>query len=768
MSDLLRELADFARLGRDDVYAERRPPNGSDRPKWWYCTRDGKLTEERLRGHLNGGPHLGLYLLSAMSDETRLAVFDLDDHDGDLDPEEMRRIAIELREAALRRGIWTWPLRSGGGHGIHLCARWSEPQSARNVRVAMIAALADVQLRDGAGGIARGEVEVFPKQDAVETGLGSLIALPFGRASVPLDDELRPIDRPMTWQDAEPVAEAPSDSDAPAMRSSHADPTAPIEDIVAALAVIPNDADTDFEAYVAIGMAVYAATGASDEGFAAWDGWSRRRVDKYREADTRERWGYWVKRPDRVTKTGFAALIKRVREHDPNWFPPSNPAPYQSEQWLALKFVAEHRDELRYTALWGHWHIWNGQRWVQDVTLRTFSLAQELCRRASLGVNKSRERKILNKAQTRAAVVSLARENPTLAAVPEQWDADPWLLGTPGGVIDLRTGTLLPHDPERYLTHCCEVAPGGDCPLWKEKLSEICGGNDEFVDFLKRWFGYCLTGLTREEMLTFFIGEGGNGKGTVIETIAWVMGDYAVPVAMTTLVETRRSEHPTEIAKLFKVRLAVASETQDGGRINAAKVKLLTGSDKLTARFMRADYFDFAPTHKLVISGNRPLMLGRKDKAIERRWLTVPFTLSFEPDKTLKERLKAEGPGILAWLIEGCLEWQQRGLVVPQVVNDATEEYLNSQDDLAQFIDEECVVDPPDLLGGPSVTPARIIYEEWRLWCGSSGVYHGSLRDFCDRMKARFKYTNPKGRPTLHGIRLACDVRSSDDETSFR
>jgi putative DNA primase/helicase len=419
-----------------------------------------------------------------------------------------------------------------------------------------------------------------------------------------------------------------------------------------------------------------------------------------------------------------------------------------SEQWLALKFVAEHRDRLAYTPAWDRWHHWTGAVWRRDDRLAAFTAASKLCRAVAKVVENPVAAQWLSTARTRAAVVSLAKEQ--LVVLIEQWNADPWLLGTPGGTVDLRTGALRPATPEDYVSMTTAAAPAGDCPLFKTTIKEICGGDDGLVDFLQRFFGYCLTGLTREEKLLFFLGDGGNGKGTVIETVAHVLGDYAVVVAMTTLIQTRHQEHPTEIAKLFKARLAVASETSDGGRINAARVKLLTGSDELTGRYMRADFFDFAPTHKLVISGNRPLIVGRSDQAIKRRWNTVRFKVIFKEDTTLKERLRAEAGGILAWLIEGCLAWQRDGLKVPKVVTDDTAEYLAAQDDLGLFIAERCETDDPN-----AKTLASDLYWDWRQWCAVGGVYAGSSREFRDRMEKRFKMTNPKNRPTFEAIKLS-------------
>jgi putative DNA primase/helicase len=187
--------------------------------------------------------------------------------------------------------------------------------------------------------------------------------------------------------------------------------------------------------------------------------------------------------------------------------------------------------------------MWDRARWARDNRLRVFSLAQEHCRNIAKSVEKHQTAAQLTKAEKRAALVSLARENPALTMVPDDWDADPWLLGTPGGTVDLRTGQLLPPDPLQYVTMITAAVPNGNCPLWRETLYQICDESAAVVGFLKRWFGYCLTGLTREEKLLFFLGDGGNGKGTVIETIAHIMGDYAVVVAMTTLVQTRYQEH---------------------------------------------------------------------------------------------------------------------------------------------------------------------------------------------------------------------------------
>jgi putative DNA primase/helicase len=616
---------------------------------------------------------------------------------------------------------------------VHLWLCWDELQSAVAARAALVSVLAAEGLKEGAdGGVAARVVEIFPKAASCPVGghSGGLVALPFARKSVALDGDMAPIETVPEISISAPVPVPEPEEVENSEDTEQADPALAAR-LRAALAPLPAD---DYQKWVDYGLALKSALG--EAGFELWREWSKKSGKYPGDSEARRQWAKFE--PD--GRIGAGTIL-----HDAE---AAIGAPYLSDQWLALRFVEDHQHDLRFTALWGAWHLWNGAVWRRDDTLRTFSFAQEFCRRIAAEVNKRATAKKIAEAKTRAAVVALARENRVLATLPEQWNADPLLLGTPGGVVDLRTGEMRPARPDDLISKATRVAPGGDCPLWRAKLLEICGGDTEFVGFLQRWFGYCATGLTREEMLTFFVGDGGNGKGTVIETIAFVLGDYATAVPMTTLVHVKYAEHPTEIAKLHGVRMAVASETSDGARINASIVKRLTGGDKLTARFMRADYFDFAPSHKLMISGNAPLILGRVDKAIERRWLTVPFEQVFEPDKRLKEKLRKEAGGILSWLIDGCLQWQRVGLAVPEVVIKATEGYLRDQDDLAGFIEDRCIVEDEARENG------RELYEAWKIWAERYGVWAGRFKEFRDRLATRFKETNSHNTRYYKGLRL--------------
>ena len=356
---------------------------------------------------------------------------------------------------------------------------------------------------------------------------------------------------------------------------------------------------------------------------------------------------------------------------------------------MALLFAEKHANELRYVAKWGKWLRYDVARWVFDDTRLAFSYARRLCREVSRTINKPKEAKAMASAKTRAAVVSLAAEDNWLTATVDQWDVDPWLLNTPGGVVDLRTGRMRPHAIEDYMTKMTAVAPSGDCPRFKKFLLQIFDGDDEMVKYVQRVFGYSLTGVTTEQALFFLFGGGSNGKGVLTSTMRGILGSYHQTAAMDTFAVANNNErHPTDLAMLRGARLVTSTETEEGARWAESKIKTLTGGDAIQARFMRQDFFEFIPQFKLVISGNHKPRLRAVNVAIRRRMNLLPFTVTIsdkERDPNLVEKLKKEWPGILAWMVEGCLQWKRIGLSPPQKVIDATEDYLDDEDTLGAF-----------------------------------------------------------------------------------
>jgi P4 family phage/plasmid primase-like protien len=434
---------------------------------------------------------------------------------------------------------------------------------------------------------------------------------------------------------------------------------------------------------------------------------------------------------------------------------PTNEAPRFSEESIALHFAGERAGDTRYVAAWSKWLRYDGSRWAADETVATFDAVRATCRAVASAINKASMRRTIASAKTVAAVERLARSDRRLAATVEQWDADIWLLNTPQGVIDLRTGKMRKHRPEDYLMRMTTVAPDGACPLWHSFLDDVTAGDEALQQYLQRMGGYFVTGSTREHALFFLYGTGANGKTTFLNAIAGILGDYHRTAPIETFVASHTDKHPTDLAGLQGARLVTATETEEGRRWAESKIKMLTGGDQITARFMRQDFFDYIPQFKLGISGNHKPGLRSVDEAMRRRFNLLPFTVTIPPDKRdeeLGEKLKAEWPGILQWMIEGCLAWQKCGLAPPKAVTAATETYFEAQDSVAAWLEDCCELDANAWEGSPT------LFASWKTYADAAGVYVGDIKTFRDRLEHRdgiiFKKNPTSRRNGFLGVRL--------------
>jgi putative DNA primase/helicase len=355
-----------------------------------------------------------------------------------------------------------------------------------------------------------------------------------------------------------------------------------------------------------------------------------------------------------------------------------------------------------------------------------------------------------------AAVERLAQADPKLATTVDIWDADPWLLNTPDGVVDLRTGQLRAHSSGDYMTQITAVGPGGDCPRFKAFMSEIMAGDEEMVAFVQRMLGYCLTGDIGEEVVFFIYGTGQNGKGVLTSTIEWILADYCKSANDELFTQTHNDRHPTEVARLKGARMVLVTEVEEGKRWDEAKLKRLTGGDTLTARFMRQDFFQFTPQFKPVISGNHKPQIRSVDVAMRRRLDLVPFSVTIpreKRDNELKAKLRAEGPGILQWMIDGCLEYQRIGLAPPQSVVDATDEYFKDEDNIAKWIEEQCEVGPRFF------EPASRLFAFWRHYAEKARLPPGNSKKFKAELN-RLGYAEKRGSAGMayHGLQIRQDA----------
>ena len=325
--------------------------------------------------------------------------------------------------------------------------------------------------------------------------------------------------------------------------------------------------------------------------------------------------------------------------------------------------------------------------------------------------------------------------------------------------INLITGEYYDARKEEMWTKIAAVAPEDmPTPLWDSFLHKITDGDGALQDYLQRMAGYCMTGLTSEQVLFFFYGTGANGKGVFINTLAGIWGDYAVAAAMTTFMASPSDNHPTELAMLHGARLVAAQETESGRHWAEARIKMITGEDPITARFMRADFFTYRPQFKLVIVGNHKPSLRYVDEAIKRRIHLVPFTVTIPPedrDKQLFEKLKPEWPGILTWAVKGCLEWNKIGLAPPAAVTGATAKYLADEDAFANWLTECCVTRKGQW--GLSA----MLWSSWVNWSETNREFTGSRKAFGQEIEKRgFPADKNQGMRGYGGIDLRPELKS--------
>jgi putative DNA primase/helicase len=455
-----------------------------------------------------------------------------------------------------------------------------------------------------------------------------------------------------------------------------------------------------------------------------------------------------------IARKDGAAALRRVIDKTAMARPPAF-----SDEALALRLAERHAPEWRYVATFGKWFVYNGIRWRIDETLEIFYLVRQICREAAAECRRKRLAVSLASASTVAAVERLARSDRRLAATADQWDQDLWAINTPAGVVELRTGAARPHRTADFMTKLTGAAPDPACPIttWLKFLDRVCGQDADLIAFLQQLAGYALTGSTAEHALFFLYGTGANGKSTFVNALMSIFGDYHKTSPIETFTASNSDRHPTDLAGLRGARLVTSVETEEGRRWAESKIKSLTGGDRIAARFMRQDFFEFVPTFKLVVAGNHKPGLRSVDEAIRRRFHLVPFTVTIpveERDETLGEKLKAELPGILNWAIRGCLEWQERGLAPPPIVRDATAAYLEAEDALAAWIEDagEC---HPDAWEG-----SESLYRSWKSWCDRAGEHSGSLKKFSQRLEDRAaaigmrKGRDSAGRRGFYGLRV--------------
>jgi putative DNA primase/helicase len=400
-------------------------------------------------------------------------------------------------------------------------------------------------------------------------------------------------------------------------------------------------------------------------------------------------------------------------------------------------FVKHFGSNLRYVPARGQWLLWNSMegRWVYDDLLVVNQLAMQFTRfmRQAAGqlADPDRAKRLFLHAidtDSRSRIDAMIHVARSFVAIrPEQLDADKYLLNCVNGTIDLRTGVLRPHRQEDLITKQVPVVFDTDARSeeWEQFLKTAMQGDEEVTSFLQRAVGYTLTGDNCEEVLFFLHGKTGkNGKSTFRDAIKTILGDYSRIASFSSFQEVSfssggRSASP-DIARLAGARFVSASESNAGVRLDVALIKTITGRDPLTARFLRQENFEFCPEFKLWLLANDPPIIDDDDDAAWRRVIRIPFNHTVEvPDTTLKDRLASPliaGPGILAWAVRGCLEWQRGGLRIPAAIQNAIAAYRTDMDPLDDFYESRCV------FGEKVWVKSAHLYAAYTEWAHSRGM----------------------------------------------
>ena len=418
--------------------------------------------------------------------------------------------------------------------------------------------------------------------------------------------------------------------------------------------------------------------------------------------------------------------------------------PHHTDLGNCYRLVRRHGENIRFVSTWKKWLVWTGTYWQIDNSGAIPRLAKdtvlqipkegiaELDRLARITEEVERDKiqkkikEILGWAKNSeadnrlGAMINLTKSELQIALSPEDFDTDPFLLGVKNGVIDLRTGRLIEPRRDQYITKNSRIdyQPGAKAPIW-EKFLERIQPDPDVREFLQRWCGYCLTGDTSEQCFTIFYGTGNNGKTTLVDTLMHILGTWARQADFKTFVMKDRDAASNDLARLFGTRLVTATESQENTRLDEAVIKSLTGGDRITARYLYSEFFEYIPDFKIILSSNHKPQIRGTDEGIWRRIRLVPFFVTIpdeEKDPHLKKKLFVEAPGILNWMLDGCREWQQIGLGMPAAIQIATGEYRESSDLIGRWISERCVKTPK------AEGTIKDLYEDFCSWTDEEGI----------------------------------------------
>jgi len=411
----------------------------------------------------------------------------------------------------------------------------------------------------------------------------------------------------------------------------------------------------------------------------------------------------------------------------------------------AMRLVKEHGRNIRYNAVWRKWIVWNGKFWEMDEGGALIhekglemvrNIYDELLKTADY-----RERIDIEKAammsesvRRRKAFVEAATWISALRIRTDELDSNPWLLNVRNGTVDILSGEFREHRQEDMITKIANVDydPNADCPMWKKFVREIMDYKAEIIKFVQTAAGWSLSGDISEQTMFILYGTGANGKSTFLNTIMYILGDYATATPTETFMKKTGDNFSNDVARLRSTRFVTTTEVEQGRRLSEPLIKKITGNDEMTARFLYGEFFNFKPTFKIFMATNHKPVIKGTDHGIWRRIKLIPFTERIpeeKQDKHLELKLREEASGILNWLLEGIENWKQERLKTPKAVLFATDEYRGEMDVIGNFIKEKCGQKKEMTI------PIKKLYKAYSDWCEENNEHAVSERFFTLRLK---------------------------------
>jgi len=598
-----------------------------------------------------------------------------------------------------------------------------------------------------------------------------------------------PLDSDKLWQTAKDIDNQQVDSRQVVFSpSTNGNNKQSVDEVIELLHCIP--ADCDYEEWNRVLMGLHDHFVGSAIGMAIADNWSSS-GSKYKTGEVEKKWstfqsgeGVTIKTVIAIAKENGADIAAITRKHhkhstgivefelcstgnrtandiystgfDNDVIQALNQD--NSEDGVAISFAAQFKDILIYSHPHKSWLQWDGTRWKWENTELAFHFARSMGRTSASGD------KIPRKAAFANGVERLAKADPVFARDGAALDANNYLLNTPDGTYDLRTMTRTEHDPTQNITQITAVAPcehGGE--QFKKFLQEITLDDKDLENFLQVMLGSTLSGAIEDHWLGLVIGDGRNGKNTLIDLVQFALGDYSKKIPASVLMTSTNERHPTELANLRGVRLAVSSEVEDSSFWSESKIKELSGDAVISARFMRGNFFEFERTHKHIVLGNHRPQIRSTDAGLKSRLRIVPFKASFvkTADAGLPERLRSEAAYVLYWLMEGHNKWMENGrkLGTCSAVDAETADYFAAQSTIDMWIEENCKVVPNDGRSGRAWMKAAELYENYSKWKKDRGETPMSHSRWGEQLGKRFEKIRSNGARYI-GLVLVNDINS--------